>query len=157
MAALRFFLTKLDKNKDLTFDIEEALDLEGETGPYVQYSHARACAILRKASEQGIDAGALAVGAQAASLLSEEKERALLSLLTLLPHKVEESARTLSPDILAMYLLEVGQVFNSYYNSSPVLQSEPAVRDARLLLVRAVRQVLSNGLSLLGIHAPERM
>ena len=157
VGALRFFLVRLDKNKDLTFDIEDALDLEGETGPYLQYTHARACAILRKAHEQKIDVQSIDIDEKRSGQLKEDKELELLILLAAFPEKIMKATTTLSPDILASYLLEFSQRFNSFYNAHSVLKSEGALKEARLLLVRAVRQVLENGLGLLGIHAPERM
>ncbi len=157
VAALRFFLTRLDKDKDLTFDIDEALDMEGETGPYLQYTHARACAILRKANEQKIDVQSIDIDERRGSLLREVKEQELLAMLAAFPERIVKASSTFSPDTVASYLIELAQCFNSFYNALPVLQSEGALREARLLLVRAVRQVLANGLELLGIHPPERM
>ncbi len=157
VGALRFFLTRLDKNKDLTFDIEDALDLEGETGPYLQYTYARACAILRKAEDAGIKTLEIVPDEPHCARLVEDKEREVIMLLKSFPLKIETAASTLSPDLMASYLLELTQAFNSFYNACPVLKASSPLKEARLLLVLAVRQVLSNGLELLGISAPERM
>jgi len=157
VGALRFFLTRLDRNKDLTFDIDDALDLEGETGPYLQYAHTRASAILRKANKSNVDVQQLKIGEDNVALLEDDKERALLMQIAEFGQTIERVSSSLSPDVLCSYLLLLAQQFNSFYNAVPVLRTQGKLLEARLLLVRAVRQVLANGMGLLGIHPPERM
>ena len=138
-----------DRIKDIDFEWEKVLDFSGETAPYIQYSHARICSILRKAEDwNGYDA----------SLLTADEEQAVISLLARFPETVARAAETYKPSVVARYLLDLAAEFNKFYHRCPVLQApEEGIRKARLALIAAVRQVLVNGLLLLGIEAPEEM
>jgi arginyl-tRNA synthetase len=138
-----------DRIKDIEFDWEQILDFSGETAPYVQYAHARICSILRKAGRPA--------GTFAAALLDSEYERALVSVLSKFPGVIERAAETCKPSLVARHLVDVAKEFNRFYHQCPVLNAEADVRDSRLALVDGVRQVLANGLYLLGIAAPEEM
>src|SRR3989338_234742 len=146
--ALKYGILKISPEKNVTFDTETALSFEGETGPYIQYAHARICSILEKAASQ--DEGDC-------SLLTNDKEWALIKMLGNFPHTIEEAARQMRPHILANYLFELSQRFSEFYQECPVLQVEGPLKNARLQVISATKTVLALGLSLLGIDAPERM
>ncbi len=150
MAAIRFYLLKYEPAKDILFDPKESLSFEGETGPYVQYAHARICSILKKYKKPAPKKADF-------SLLNEKEEQKLVTLLSQYPETVKQSAENCKPHIVARYLLDLSQSFNEFYHSCPILQADENIRDARLILIIAVKQVLKNGLNLLGIEAPEGM
>ncbi|PIN73721.1 arginine--tRNA ligase [Candidatus Woesearchaeota archaeon CG10_big_fil_rev_8_21_14_0_10_45_16] len=154
LAAIKFFMTRTDPIKDIVFNPEESLSFEGETGPYVQYAHARICSILRKAQSDHQQSVVLTVNF---SLFTLEEEQKLLKLLASFPEIVEKSASSCKPHHLANYLVALAQSFNEFYHKCPVLSDMKNQTKARLLLVDSTRQVLENGLGLLGITAPEEM
>lgn len=149
--AVKYAFLKVSNEKNVTFDWESSLSFEGETGPYIQYTYARARSILRKAKKLPSKADYC--------LLAEESEKRLVSLLGAFPDAVEESTQHFRPSTLAKYLLDLSQAFNEFYHSCQCLADcvEPGLRDARLLLVSSSSIVLKTGLSLLGINAPEKM
>jgi arginyl-tRNA synthetase len=148
LGALRFFMLKFDPAKDFTFNPQSSLSFEGDTGPYLQYTHARIASVLRKADwPSEVDV----------SVLTAPEEQELLRQLSFVGDAFSKAASEYKPNVLAAQLLEVGRAFNSFYHACPVLAAEPAVRDARLYLLGAVQQVLSHGLSLLGIDSPSEM
>ncbi|MFH1398932.1 MAG: arginine--tRNA ligase [Candidatus Woesearchaeota archaeon] len=146
--AMKFTMLSQDAHKEIVFDPEQALSFEGETGPYIQYTHARISSILRK-SEQPKKPNY--------SLLQEELEQRIVAQLALFPQKVQESAQHLKPNLIARYLIDLAQLFNEFYHKYPVLKAEIELRKARLVLCQATATVLKNGLALLSIEAPERM
>ncbi|WP_052884580.1 arginine--tRNA ligase [Infirmifilum uzonense] len=150
LGALKFFMLSQTPNRVITFSWERVLDFEQNSGPFIQYSYVRAASILRKASEQGI------TGKGDPRLLGSE-EKTVILLLGEFPSTVVEAADNLRPDIVTSYLNTLASEFNRYYDSTPVLKAPEGLREARLELVRAVAQVLSNGMSLLGIQPPQRM
>lgn len=148
LGAVRFSFIRTTPEKKLIFKWEEALNFEGDSAPYVQYSHARASRILEKAGKKG---------KPDYSLLKEDDELALAKLLSKFPHVAAKSAKEYRPHYVAEYSLEVATAFNKFYNTTPVLKAEGKLIDSRLGLVDATKIVLKNSLSLLGIEAPERM
>lgn len=149
LAAIKFFMLRTDAHRDIIFNPEESLSFEGETGPYVQYTHARACSILKKAGK--------VTGKINDALLTQDKEQKMLTHLMKFPEIVDEAAQQYRPHVLCHYLIELAQAFNEFYHSCPVISDDKELMKARLSLVDAVRQVLENGLNLLGIEAPEEM
>lgn len=149
MAAVRFFFLRYDPLRDFAFNPKESLSFEGETGPYVQYTHARICSILRKSPT--------AKPVLEPKWLSEMEARRLVKMLYAYPERIKESAAKHNPSIISRYLLDLCQLFNEFYHKYPILKEEKKVRDARLVLIDSIRQVIRNGLQLLGIDAPQRM
>ncbi len=143
-----------DRNKDIVFDIQRFLDFEGDTGPYLQYTYARASSIIRKAK-----AAKLSVTTKVKfDALSEPTEQRIITLLAEYPQAVLDALRHHKPHMLAQYLLQTGRAFNEFYHACPVLKEiDPEKQHARLLLIDCARAVLKNGLGLLGIAAPEEM
>lgn len=156
IGAVRFNIAAVQAEKGITFRWEEALDFEGASAPFVQYSHARAASILRKAAEEGHAAPARA-DATMAALLREPNEQALLRAVGRLPSLVQQCAEDSKVHPMAGYAIEVANAFNQFYRDSPVLQAPPEVRAARLALVAAAKHALRNSLDLLGVEAPESM
>ncbi|MBC7709646.1 MAG: arginine--tRNA ligase, partial [Rhizobacter sp.] len=151
--AVRFFLVSRKADSEFTFDIDLALS-RGEENPvyYVQYAHARICAVLR---DGGVLSEALA-GADL-SALSHEKAEVLAVKIADFPALLTTTARELAPHLLPYYLREVAAAFHAYYNAERFLVDDLRDRTARLALAAATAQVLKNGLQLLGVSAPERM
>jgi len=151
--AARFFYVLRKSDQHLDFDLDLAASRSNENPVYyVQYAHARVCSVFE---QWGGKAAALA-GADAAPLASGQ-EIALLTRLMEYPEVVENAARELSPHLVAFYLREFAAEFHSYYNATRILVEEEGLKRARLALAAAVRQVLRNGLALLGVSAPEKM
>ena len=124
LGALKYFILKVDPKKTMLFDPKESIDFNGNTGPFIQYTHARICSILRKAAEAGIEPAV----ADAAAL--SPKEVRLVKLLATYPQKVAEAAQALSPAVLANFSYDLAKEFNQYYHETPVLKEPDAVRSA---------------------------
>jgi arginyl-tRNA synthetase len=152
IGAVRYDIVAKQPTKAITFDWADALDFEGQSAPFVQYAHARACGIIEEAG--GEPAGTEAVDA---ALLSTPEERRLLRQTARFPAVVESAAAELEPHQMATYVREYADAFNGFYRACPVLDAEPELRAARLALVGAARRTLANALDALGIRAPESM
>ena len=157
VGAVRFNLVKYSPDKIITFRWDDVLNFEGESAPYIQYAHARCASIIRKAEESGIETDwrALLEKADFSKLTNREKE--LIKLLAKFPEVIEQAGRDIKPHLIPAYLNELASLFNRFYMDHPVLKAEEGIREERLLLVLAVKQVLRNGLDVLGIEAPEKM
>lgn len=153
LGALKYFILKVDPKKTMLFDPRESIDFNGNTGPFIQYTHARIRSILRKAEEAGID---FRTQDEAAALLPEEIE--LIKALTEYPATVQAAAANFAPSIVGAYAYELAKSFNGYYHDHSILKEENAgVRKMRLQLAQQVARVIKEGMKLLGIDVPERM
>lgn len=150
LGALAYSMLAVDNNKDIVFDMEEALSFEGRTGPYIQNAHVRANSILRKAG------GAPQAARFDYPLTAHEVE--LIEQISRLPGVVQQAASEYRPLVVASYAYDLANAFHSFYHSVPVTQAEEeAVRAARLRLVAAAKQTIANALRLLDIKAPDVM
>jgi arginyl-tRNA synthetase len=147
--ALKFSLLKIDNNKVIVFDIQESLDFEGETGPYVQYTHARIASILKKHGKKSAKIDY--------ALLKEPEERNMLNKLQEFEKITVEAGLQYKPSLVARYLIELAQEFNEYYHKHNILKAEEETKKARIVLCRAVQKTLAEGLDLLNITALDEM
>ena len=155
--AARYFYVMRGNDQHLDFDLDLAKSQSNDNPVYyIQYAHARICAILRQLAEKKWSYSRSAVEAARARLV-EPQEQALLMELFRFPEMVEAAAENDAPQLIATYLRELAGEFHSYYNATAILVPEEELRNARLGLCLAVRQVLANGLALLGVSAPETM
>ncbi len=141
--------------KDYVFSWDKVLNFDGETGPYVQYTHARASSVLRKAEAEGVDVNDL--GRIDPSYLESDSAYALVKLLYRVPEVVIEAADKYEPSILTRHLVDIAQSFNKFYHDEHILTDNEDEKRAKLALVEASKTVIANCLGLLGIKAPERM
>lgn len=153
IGAIKYADLSHDPQTLIAFTWEKALALEGNSGPYLQYAHARICSLLDKYFDQVPDADL----ATAPLLLNEDVEHALALQLMQFPAAVVRAAESYKPSTLAEYLFSLCQTYSSFYQRSPVLRAEPAIRDSRARLCSMVVQVLSTGLQLLGMQTPSRI
>ena len=152
LGALKYFILKVDPKKTMLFDPKESIDFNGNTGPFIQYTHARICSILRKAADSGLD------GAVSDASVLSPKEVRLVKLLASYPQKVSEAAEALSPAVLANFSYDLAKEFNQYYHDTPVLKEPDAgLLAMRLSLLGTIARVLRSAMGILGIELPERM
>ena len=152
LGALKYFLLKVDPKKTMLFDPKESIDFNGNTGPFIQYTHARIRSIMRKAEEAGINSD----NYTEATLLAEEVE--LIKALNDYPAAVRTAGEQFAPSVIAAYAYELAKQFNGYYHDHSILKEEnSAVRSLRLKLASEVARVIRSAMALLGINVPERM
>ena len=152
LGALKYFIIKVDPKKTMLFNPKESIDFNGNTGPFIQYTHARICSILRKAD--------VAFGPESVTCAIEPsaKEIRLVKLLGLYPVRVAEAGAALSPAVIANYAYDLAKEFNQYYHETPILKEENAdVLRYRLELISVLARTLRSAMGLLGIELPERM
>ena len=142
-------ILKTDPGKDMLYDPKESVSFEGETGPYVQYTYARLSSIIRKSEKmpKKVDY----------SLLKSDIEHKIIKQLSIFPQIISDSATNYKPHLLTRYLLDLSQLANEFYHNSPILKEEKALKEARLVLIECVRNVIKLGLSLMDIDVLERM
>ena len=150
LGALKYFILKVDPTKNMLFNPAESIDFNGNTGPFIQYTHARIRSIVRKAgSASALDTEHVALN---------EKERGVLKVLHSLPETIASAANAYSPAMVANYAYELAKAFNSFYQDTPILREEnQQLKTMRISLCAAVASVLKNTMSILGIEVPERM
>ena len=152
LGALKYFILKVDPKKTMLFDPRESIDFNGNTGPFIQYTHARIRSIMRKAKEAGIATDSFL----SAPLLQEEVE--LIKALSEYPAVVRTAGEQFAPSVIAAYAYDLAKQFNGYYHDHSILKEEnEAVRSLRLQLAAQVARVIRSAMSLLGINVPERM
>ena len=137
--------------KDIVFSWDRMLNFDGETGPYVQYTHARACSVLKKAEYVK---GTAPIDY---SVLTDDASVDVCKMLANYSAKIKEAASRYEPSVIARYLVDLSQAFNKFYHDNVILTDDENVRNARLAVVDAVRLVIKSGLEILGIKSPERM
>lgn len=151
LGALKYFIIKVDPKKTMLFDPKESIDFNGNTGPFIQYTHARIKSILRKAKDMGCEVS------HAGNQLSD-KEIELIKLISAYPDKVREGGDLHSPAIIANYAYDLAKEFNQYYHITPILKEENSeLIGQRLMLISIVADVLTKAMAILGIELPERM
>jgi len=154
LGALKYFMLKVDPKKNMTFNPKESIDFNGNTGPFIQYTHARIKSVLRKATELGI----ITEVPVTEDLPLSDKESTLVQLLSEFPVVVREAGQEFSPAIIANYIYELVKEYNQFYHDYSILREEnPELKYFRLVLSSAVADVISKGMALLGIDVPERM
>ena len=152
LGALKYFILKVDPKKTMLFDPRESIDFNGNTGPFIQYTHARIRSILRKAEESGVTTA----GYDKAELLPEEIE--LIKALSEYPATVRVAGQQFAPSVIAAYAYDLAKQFNGYYHDHSILKEErEEVRALRLMLASEVARVIRSAMALLGINVPERM
>lgn len=154
LGALKYFIIKVDPKKTMLFNPKESIDFNGNTGPFIQYTHARIRSILRKAAEKGIEYAASPMPKVELSA----KEIRLIKLLNTFPAKIAEGAQAYSPAVIANYAYDLAKEFNQYYHDTPILKEENEdVLKMRLVLIDTLSAVLRKAMGILGIELPERM
>ena len=154
LGALKYFIIKVDPRKTMLFDPKESIDFNGNTGPFIQYTHARIKSILRKAAAQGIDLDA----EPSENVELTPKEVRIIKILNSFPAKIAEAGEAHSPALVANYAYELAKEFNQYYHDTPILREEDRSKLLlRLRLIGLIARVLTKAMDILGIALPERM
>ncbi len=155
MGALKYFILKVDARKNMLFNPEESIDFNGNTGPFIQYTHARIRSILRKAEAEGID---ISTEALDGNVEINAKETDLIQKLSDFGAAVEQAGKDYSPSGIANYCYELTKQFNQFYHDYSILNADSHEQKLfRLLLAKNVAKTIKNGMALLGIEVPERM
>lgn len=156
LGALKYFILKVDPTKNMLFNPAESIDFNGNTGPFIQYTHARIRSIVRKAEMAGVSLASSAM--ESFSIELTEKEREVIKKLHDLPSVIESAANAYSPAMVANYAFELAKTFNSFYQDTPILKEEnDTLKSFRVVLCSTVAQALKNTMNILGIQVPERM
>jgi len=154
LGALKYFILKVDPRKSMTFNPKESIDFNGNTGPFIQYTHARIKSVLRKAVDQGIDFSTITD----TELSISGKESYLILLLTEFPAIVKQAGDEFSPALIANYIYELVKEYNQFYHDFTILKEEnPKLKQFRLVLSESTASIIKTGMLLLGIEVPERM
>ena len=152
LGALKYFIIKVDPKKTMLFNPKESIDFNGNTGPFIQYTHARICSILRKAT---VEFGPADI---TTDLVPSAKEIRLIKLLGTFPSKVAEAGAALSPAVIANYAYDLAKEFNQYYHETPILREEnQGILKFRLELISVMARTLRTAMGMLGIGLPDRM
>jgi arginyl-tRNA synthetase len=153
LGGLKYFILKVDPRKNMTFNPKESIDFNGNTGSFIQYTHARICSVLRKAAEQGISLAELNKDIEL-----KEKEVSLIQALAAFPAVVTQAGKEYSPSLIANYTYDLVKEYNQFYHDFSILKEENAdLKNMRLVLSANVAKVIKSAMSLLGIKVPEKM
>lgn len=154
LGALKYFILKVDPRKNMTFNPKESIDFNGNTGPFIQYTHARIKSVLRKANEMGVDYSSITFE----NIQLAEKESNLIQLVSEFPNVVKQAGDEFSPALIANYMYELVKEYNQFYHDFSILKEENEdCKKFRLVLSKTVGKTIQNGMKLLGIDVPERM
>jgi arginyl-tRNA synthetase len=154
LGALKYFILKVDPRKNMTFNPKESIDFNGNTGPFIQYTHARIKSVLRKANDMGVDYSSLKLE----NIQLAEKESNLIQLVSDFPNVVKQAGDEFSPALIANYMYELVKEYNQFYHDFSILKEENEdCKKLRLVLSETVGNTIQNGMKLLGIDVPERM
>lgn len=154
LGSLKYFILKVDPRKNMTFNPKESIDFNGNTGPFIQYTHARICSVLRKAAEQGI----ILPAALPTNFELSEKEEGLIQMLANFKAVVKEAGETYSPALIANYTYDLVKEYNQFYHDFSILhEADEQLKVFRLVLSANVAKIVKEGMGLLGIEVPERM
>ena len=154
LGSLKYFILKVDPRKNMTFNPKESIDFNGNTGPFIQYTHARICSVLRKAAEQGI----VLPAALPTNFELSEKEEGLIQMLANFKVIVKEAGETYSPALIANYTYDLVKEYNQFYHDFSILhEADEQLKVFRLVLSANVAKIVKEGMGLLGIEVPERM
>ncbi|MFI3333375.1 MAG: arginine--tRNA ligase [Rikenellaceae bacterium] len=152
MGALKYFILKVDPKKTMLFDPKESIDFNGNTGPFIQYTHARICSIKRKAAEAGLSYG------EGVKAQLETDDINLVKMIADYPNAVKAAGDAFAPSIIGAYIYDLAKEFNGYYHDHSILKEErEEVRQFRLQLADQVASIIKSGMALMGISVPERM
>ncbi len=152
LGALKYFLLKVDPRKNMTFNPKESIDFNGNTGPFIQYTHARICSVLRKAKEEGMETGNYTM------VEPGEREITLIQRLADFPAVVEEAGNNYSPALIANYTYELVKEYNQFYHDCSILkETDVEKRSLRLALSKITAETIKTAMEMLGIKVPERM
>ncbi len=150
MGALKYYILKVDPKKRILFDPKESVDFNGNTGPFIQYTHARIKTLLSKAS--------YGQESLTESIVLDPKEKAIIQQLFLFPEVVVQAGQQYSPALIANYVYDLVKVFNTFYQNIPVLSAQDLQqKEFRMMLSAKVAEVIANACALLGMEAPDRM
>ncbi len=150
LGALKYFILKVDPKRTILFDPKKSIDFQGNTGPFIQYTYARIQSILRKAGDQ--------TGYDIKKIQLDPKEKEIIKHLSLFPEVIQNAAKQQNPGIIANYIYELVKLYNSFYQSVPILAAQNEnEKNFRVLLSKKVGETIKNGFKLLGIEVPERM
>ena len=154
LGSLKYFILKVDPRKNMTFNPKESIDFNGNTGPFIQYTYARICSVLRKAAEQGI----VLPDALPTDFEISEKEEGLIQMVADFAQVVKEAGETYSPACIANYTYDLVKEYNQFYHDFSILrETDEKLKAFRLVLSANVAKVVKEGMALLGIEVPERM
>ncbi len=153
LGALKYFILKVDPRKNMTFNPEESIDFNGNTGPFIQYTHARIQSVLRKAAEQNIE-----IPEHIGEVDLSEKEEGLVQLIAEFPQVINQAAEEYNVSLVANYVYDLVKEYNQFYHDFSILREEnETLRAFRLMISKNVALTIKKGMSLLGIDVPERM
>jgi len=154
LGSLKYFILKVDPRKNMTFNPKESIDFNGNTGPFIQYTHARIKSVLRKATELGISYSTI----ENIEIEISDKESYLIQLITEFPSIIKQAGEEFSPALIANYMYELVKEYNQFYHDFTILKEENQdLKKFRLVLSETTASTIKTGMSLLGIDVPERM